>query len=82
MNINISNNNIIKSDVYIKLKYIRISLDIYQHISYHAQNRKKEENNIATMKTHQMPNKWQYLTCIKVPCSNQNLQNDIMTPRL
>ena len=79
---NISNNLIIKSDVYLKLKYIRISLDIYQHISYHVQNQKKEENNISTMKTHQMPNKWQYLTCIKVPFSNQNLQNDIVTPRL
>ena len=79
---NISNNHIIKSDVCIKLKYIRISLDIYQHISYHAQNQKKEENNISTMKTYQMPNKWQYLTCIKVSFSNQNLQNDIVTPRL
>ena len=64
-----------------KLKYIQISLDIYQHISY-VQNQKKEENNISTMKTHQMPNKWQYLTCIKVSFSNQNLQNDIVTPRL
>ena len=26
-----------------KLKYIRISLDIYQHISYHAQNQKKKK---------------------------------------
>ena len=34
------------------------------------------------MKTHQMPNKWQYLTCIKVSFSNQNLENDIVTPRL
>ena len=42
---NISNNYIIKSDVCIKLKYIQISLDIYQHISY-VQNQKKEENNI------------------------------------
>ena len=33
---NISNNYTIKSDVRIKLKYIRISLDIYQHISYSA----------------------------------------------
>ena len=67
----------------IKLKYIRISLDIYQHISYHAQNqKKKEENNILTMKAYQMPNKWQYLTCIKVSFSNQNLQNDTVTPRL
>ena len=74
---NISNNYIIKSDVYIKLKYIQISLDIYQHISY-VQNQKKEENNISTMKTYQMPNKWQYLTSF----SNQNLQNDIVTPRL
>ena len=44
--------------------------------------KKKEENNISTMKTHQMPNKWRHLTCIKVPFSNQNLQNDIVTPRL
>ena len=64
--------------MYIKLKYIRIFIDIYQHISYHAQNqKKKEENNISTMKTCQMPNKWQYLTCIKVLFSNQNLQNDV-----
>ena len=68
--------------MYLKLKYTQISLDIYQHISYHAQNQKKEENNISTMKTHQMPNKWQYLTCIKVSFLNQNLQNDIVTPRL
>ena len=33
--------------------------------------KKKEEINISTMKTHQMPNKWQYLTCIKVSFSNQ-----------
>ena len=46
------------------------------------QNQKKEEINILTMKTHQMPNKWQYPTCIKVSLSNQNLQNDIVTPRL
>ena len=37
---NISNNYIIKSDVCIKLKYIQISLDIYQHISYHAESKK------------------------------------------
>ena len=43
--------------------------------------KKKEENNI-TMKTYPMPNKWQYLTCTKVSFSNQNLQNDIVTPRL
>ena len=67
--------------MYIKLKYIRISLDIYQHLSYHAQNKKKtEENNISTMKTHQMPKKRQYLTCIKVSFLNKNLQNDIVTP--
>ena len=34
------------------------------------------------MKTYQMPTKWQYLTCIKVPFSNQNLENDIVTPGL
>ena len=46
------------------------------------QNQKKEEINILTMKTHQMPNKWQNLTCIKKLSSNQNLKNDIVTPRL
>ena len=35
----ISNNYITKSDVCIKLKYIQISLDIYQHISYHAESK-------------------------------------------
>ena len=45
------------------------------------QNQKKEEINNSTMKTHQMPNKYQYLTCIKVYFSNQNLQNDVVTPR-
>ena len=68
--------------MYLKLKYIQISLDIYQHISYHVQIQKKDENNKSTMKTHQMPNKWQYLTCIKVSFLNQNLQNDIVTLRL
>ena len=71
---NIANNYIIKSDVYIKLKYV--------WISYHALNQKKEENDISTMKTYQMPNKWQYLTCIKVSFSNKNLQNDIVIHRL
>ena len=53
---NSSNNYIIKSEVcVIKLKHIQISLDIYQHISYHAES-KKEEMNISAMKTHQMPN--------------------------
>ena len=67
----------------IKLKYIRICLDIYQHIFYHAESKKKkEEISISTMKTHQMPNKWQYLTCIKVSFSSQNLQSHIVTPRL
>ena len=33
----------------------------------------KEENNISTMKTYQMPDKWQYLTFIEVSFSNQNL---------
>ena len=46
------------------------------------QNQKKEDINISTMKTHQIPNKWQYLNCIKVLFSNQNLQNDTVTPRL
>ena len=48
------------------------------------QNQKKEEINISPKKIHQMPNKWQYLTCIEVSLSfsNQNLQNDIVTPRL
>ena len=54
---------------------------IYQHVSYHAESKKKEENNLSTMKTHQMSNKWQHLTCIKVSFSSENLQNDIVTPR-
>ena len=73
---------IIKSDACMKLKYIRISLDIYQHISYQAESKQKEEIDILTMKKHQMANKWQYVTCIKVSISNQNLKNDIVTPRL
>ena len=44
--------------------------------------KKKEEINISTMKTHKMPNKWQHLTCIKVLFLNQNLQNDIVTRKL
>ena len=70
---------IIKSGVCIKLKYIQTSLDIYQNISYYTESKKKEKINISTMKTHQMPSKWQYLTCNKVSFSNQNLQNDIVT---
>ena len=55
---NIPNNHINKSDVSTKLKHIQIFLDIYQHISYHAESKKeKEEINILSMKTHQMPNK-------------------------
>ena len=64
-------------------------IDIYQHISYHAESKKRNityrnipYHNISTMKTHQIPNKWHYVTCIKVPFSNQNLQNDMVTPRL
>ena len=68
--------------MYLKLKYIQISIDIYKHISYNGQNQKKGENNKSTMKTHQTPNKWQYLTSIKVSFSNQNFQNDIVTPTL
>ena len=40
------------------------------------QKKKKGEINKSAVKTHQM----QYLTCIKVSFSNQNLQNDIVTP--
>ena len=54
-------------------------MKIYLH---KVHNQKKKENNISTMKTHQMPYKLQYLTCIKVSFSNQNLQNDIVTLRL
>ena len=69
---NIPNNYIIKSDVW--------SLVIYQHISYHAES--KKGRNISTRKTHQMPNNWQHLICIKASFSHQNLQNDKVTPRL
>ena len=68
--------------MYKKLKYIQIFLNIYKHISYHAELKEKEEISISIMKTHQIPNKWQYLTCIKVSFSNENLQNDIVIPRL
>ena len=44
--------------------------------------KKNEEINISTMKTHQIPNKWQYLTCMKVSSSKQSMQNDIVTPKL
>ena len=46
------------------------------------EKKKQDEINISTMKTHQIPNKWQYLTCIKVSSSSQKLENDIVTPRL
>ena len=73
----------IKSDVYIKLKYIRRSLDIYHQLPYHAQNQSKgKKNDISAMKTHPMSDNCQYLTCIKVSFLNQNLQNDMVTPRL
>ena len=61
--------------MYIKLKYIQISLDMYQQISYHAES-KQDEINISNMKTNQMPSRWQYLTSIKVSFSKKNLQND------
>ena len=51
-------------------------------IMHRIKKKKKEENNISTIKTDQMPNKWQCLTCIKASFSNQNLENDIVTPRL
>ena len=54
---NISNNYIIKFDVYLKLKYTQISLDVYQHTSYHAESKKKEEINMLAMNTHLMSNK-------------------------
>ena len=48
--------------MYIKLKYIRIFIDIYQHISYYAQNQKNEENDISTMKTEMNEACiWQYI---------------------
>ena len=34
------------------------------------------------MEANQMPNKWQYPTCIEVSFSNQILQNDIVAPWL
>ena len=55
------------------------SSNLNQHI---MQNQKKKKEINISMKTHQMPNNWQYLTCIKVSFSNQNLQNDTVTPRL
>ena len=52
---NISNNYIIKFDAYIKLKYTRISLDIYQHISYHEQWKKMKKL------TYQL---WKHTKCL------------------
>ena len=44
---NISNKYFNKSDVCIKLKYIWISsLDIYQHIFYHAESKKGRNQHI------------------------------------
>ena len=61
-------------------------LNIYKNISTYIFScrikKNKEEIDISTMKTHQMPKKWQYLNCIKVSFSNENLQNDIVTLRL
>ena len=34
------------------------------------ENQKNEEIDISTMKTHQMLNRWQHLTCINVSFSN------------
>ena len=36
------------------------------------QNQKKKEINISTMKTHQTPNKWHHLTCIKCHFQTKN----------
>ena len=52
---NISNNYIIKSDVCIKLKYIQISLDKYQHIFYRAELKKKKKL------TYQL---WKHTKCL------------------
>ena len=63
----------------------KIHPNIFIHISKYIllyRITKKEGINISTMKTHQVPNNWQYQTCIKVLFSNQNLQIDIVTPRL
>ena len=38
--------------------------------------KKKGRKSHINYETYQMPNKWKYLTCIKVSISNQNLQND------
>ena len=43
---------------------------------------KKKEENSKTLKIYQMPNKWQYQTCIKVLFSKKNLQIDVVTTRL
>ena len=48
---NISNNYVIKSDVYIKLKLIRIYLDTYQHISYQAGSKKERNEHINYQNT-------------------------------
>ena len=67
---NISNNHIIKCGVYKTKKHP----NIFRYISTYICRikKKKEVNDISTMKKYQMPNKWLYLTCIKVSFSNQN----------
>ena len=46
------------------------SKNIFMYIYLMRRIKEKEENNISTMKTHQMPDKWQCLTHIKVSFSN------------
>ena len=63
----------------------KIHLNIFRYISTYILScriKKKEKTNISTMKTHQMPNKWQHLTSSKISFSNLNLQNDIVASRL
>ena len=61
--------------------------NIFRHISTNIlscriKKKKKDEIAISTMKTNQMSTMWQYLNSIKLSFSNQNLQNDIVIPRL
>ena len=70
--------------MYIKLRYTQISLDKYQHISYHVHNPKKKKKQKTKKKKKQKKKKKKEENNIstKASFSNQNLQNDIVTPRL
>ena len=57
---NISSNYIIKSDVCRKLKYIQISLDIYELITYHAESKERKKLTYQLCK-HNEVTPWSFI---------------------